>query len=341
MTIPARLLGYGAYNLAHNRYLGKPANGVGPIFFKYLRDGGWPVNLVKVICFRFSGQDELAPVRRVSLYTPQRAINTSFIDNLVNTVDQARQFGFWVQVCLFSFQSIVAGEQPEFAPAVFGIGEPGTKPVDAGDSRQRLRTFFNANDAARFQEQVRLVRAIADRLRVFPNVLWELANELRISNQDNPPVGDNCILATWLNRMRGELVRSLQGAPARVTTSSGMRLQSERFFFKRNAADACAGPALPVEFFDFHAGQWDPENYQTGIAQAKLRAQGYNPSAFLIINDDGLRGEAAPASIRAWAAMAYRNGLHYAAKQTYPPAKPWNTTVLDHMKQAFENPNAY
>jgi hypothetical protein len=343
MTLPPRFLGYGAYNLAHDKYLGKPADGVGPIFFKYLRDGGWPVNLVKVICFRFSGQDELAPARRLALYDPQHNINTSFLDNLSNTVDQARQFGFWVQVCLFSFQSIVGGEQPENAPTVFGIGPPGSVPTDAADSRERIRTFFNANDAARFAEQTRLVRLIADRLRVYPNVLWELANELRISNQDNPPADDNCRLVTWLNRTRTELVRALQGTPALITTSTGTQLQSERFFFRRVAADNCPSPALPVEFFDFHGGQWGAGgDFTAGIVGAKQRAitgtpgaPGYNPSAFLIINDDGSRGAADAATIQQWATTAFRNGLHYAAKQTYPPAKPWNLAVLNALKQAF------
>lgn len=340
MAIPPRLLGYGAYNLAHDRYMGKPASGAGPIYFKYLRDGGWPVNLVKVICFRFSGQEGLPPVRRLSLYTPQRAINTSFIDNLVNTVDQARQFGFWVQVCLFSFHSIVGGEQPENAPLVFGIGDPGTKPADAGQSREWIKRFFNADDAPRFQEQVRLVRLIVDRLRGFPNVLWELANELRISNQA-ASAAENCGLAKWLNRMRAEVVGSMQGVAPTLSTSSGVVSQSERFFFKRLATDNCAQPALPVEYFDFHSGQWDPPNYQTGIQQAKNRAAGYKPSAFLIINDDGLKGAATATDIRAWAAAAFRLGLHYAAKQSYPPAEQWNTAVLNAMKQAFENPNAY
>lgn len=349
MTLPPRLLAYGAYNLSHDKYLGKPANGQGPIFFKYLHDGGWPVNLVKVICFRYSGQDLLDPTRRLALYDPQHNINTSFLDNLSNTVDQARQFGFWVQVCLFSFQSIVGGEQPENAPTVFGIGPPNSFPTDAADSRARLRTFFNADDAARFAEQVRLVRQIADRLRIYPNVLWELANELRISNQDNPPTDDNCRLVTWLNRMRPELVRALQGTPARITTSSGTELQSERFFFRRVAADNCASPALPVEFFDFHSGQWNTGvDSAAGILKAKQRAitgnnmaSGYNPSAFLIINDDGLHGVAAAESIRGWAAAAFRNGLHYSSKQTYPPAKDWNVPVLDALKQAFDNPNGF
>ena len=346
MALPSRLLAYGAYNLAHDKYMGKPPNGLGPIFFKYLRDGGWPVNLVKVICFRNSGQDLLAPARRLALYDPQHNINPSFINNLSNTVDQARQFGFWVQVCLFSFQSVVGGEQPENAPTVFNLGLPGTVPVDAADSRARLRAFFNAADTARFAEQTRLVRQIADRLRVYPNVLWELANELRISNQDNPPNADNCQLVTWLNKTRDVLVHALQGTPARITTSTGTELQSERFFFRRISTDNCPSPALRAEYFDFHSGQWNTGlDSAAAILRAKQRAitgaNGYNPNAFLIINDDGLRGEAPAESIRAWAAAAFRNGLHYSAKQTYPPGRDWNIPVLNALKQAFNNPNAF
>lgn len=337
MALPARFLAYGAYSLSHDKLLGKPASGTGPIFFKYLHDKQYPVNLVRVICFRYSGQDSIPANRQLSVYTPQRQINTTYLDNLSNLVDQARQFGFWVQVCLFSFQSIVGGEQPENPPTVFGLANHGVKPPDAGTSRAWLRAFFNAADANRFNEQAKLVKAIADRLRVYPNVLWELANELRISNQNNPPVEDNCGLVTWLNQMRPVLVHALQGTKAYITTSSGLELQSERFFFKRLAADACPSPALPVEFFDFHHGQWTTV---PGITAAKQRALGYNPSAFLIIDDDGTMGLADPTAIRSWAAAAFRNGLHYSAKQTYPPLD-WNTDVLDKLKQAWDNPNAY
>lgn len=336
MTLPPRLLGYGAYSLANDKYLGKPAGGAGPIFFKYLRDGGWPVNLVKVICFRFSGQDGLDPARRLSLYDPQRQINTAFLDNLSNTVDQARQFGFWVQVCLFSYQSVAETEQPENAPTVFKLDNPGT-PVR--DPRQNVRDFFNADDPARFGEQIRLVRAIADRLRVYPNVLWELANELRMGNyipSTNDSTNDNCQLVTWLNRVRAELVRALQGTPALITTSTGTESQDERFFFSRRPTDNCASPPLPVEFFDFHSGQWDiGPDVNASIVAAKKRAASYNPSAFLIINDDGLHGASSPASLLQWATTAYANGLHYAAKQTYPPAQPWNIDALNALKQAF------
>ena len=137
MAIPTRLLGYGAYNLAHDKYMGKSPATQNKIFFQYLRDGGWPVNLVKLICFRFSGQDELSADRRLALYTPQHAINTSFLDNLSNTVDQARQFGFWVQVCLFSFQSIVGGEQPD----------DGVDPGRSGDRQGAERIAVEINDA--------------------------------------------------------------------------------------------------------------------------------------------------------------------------------------------------
>ncbi len=341
MPIPARLLGYGAYNLANDRYMGKPASGAGPIYFKYLRDSGYPVNLVKLILFRNSAIEGLPAVRRLSLYTPQRAINTAYIDNLINTVDQAGQFGFWVQVCLFSYHSVAAGEQPENSPTVFGLPEPTLPPTLPSDAPGNVRLFFNAADAGRFQEQVRLVRLVVDRLRRFKNVLWEVANELRVKNQPADNV-DNCQLVTWLNAMRGEIVRSAQGAPVYIGTSSGIVTQSERFFFKRQAADNCPSPALPVEFFDFHSGQWlTPGAVAAGIAFAKSRAAGYNPSAPLIINDDGLKGAATATDIRAYAAAAFRNGLHYAAKQTYPPAEPWNTDVLNKLKEAWDNPNGF
>jgi hypothetical protein len=338
MPIPARLLGYGAYNLANDRYMGKPASGTGPIFFKYLHDNGYPVNLVKVIVFRNSAQEGLAAARRLSLYTPQRAINTAYIDQLVNTVDQARQFGFWVQVCLFSYHSIAAGEQPEHAPTVFGLPEPPAAPADAPGA---IRLFFNAKDSARFSEQARLVGAIVDRLRLFPNVLWELANELRIKNQPADNV-DNCQLVAWLIKMRGEIVRAAQGATVYIGTSSGTVAQDERYFFKRQDTDECvSSPALPVEFFDFHKGQWFSDRVAISIQGAKVRAGGYNASAPLIINDDGFNGAATATQIRAFAAAAFRNGLHYATKQTYPPAEQWNIDVLDRLKEAWDNPNGF
>ncbi|HEX8709788.1 MAG TPA: hypothetical protein VF723_16220 [Pyrinomonadaceae bacterium] len=340
MTIPARLIGYGAYNLCFDAWLGKPAGG-GPIFFKYLRDNGWPVNLVKVICFRNSNADPLPINRRVPLYNDQRAINTAFIDNLNNLVDQARQFGFWVQVCIFHFQAInSATEAPENRPSVLNE-DLGTNPCE------RLKKFFSPNDAAINAEQIKLVQRIGDRLRIYDNVLWEIGNELRIQGCPDPgnAVG-MCQMVTWMNKMRTALITSLQGRPYTISTSTGLLFDNEKMTFHPRPIPECAQPALPAEYFDFHKGQcFGGGNYIAGITAAKTRAltgtQPYNPRGFLIINDDGAGFSdetpdemvAHAALIKAWACKAFASGLHYSSKQQYPPVG-WDIPALQALKEA-------
>ncbi|HKP86009.1 MAG TPA: hypothetical protein VJZ26_07935 [Blastocatellia bacterium] len=330
MSIPSRLIGYGAYNLCFDRWLGKPPSG-GPIFFAAIRNGGWPVNLVKVICFRNSGIEGLPETRRVTLYDNRKAINTAFIDNLNNLVDQARQFNFSVQVCLFHFHAITApAETPENVPDVLNPANLGT------NNYQKLTSFFNISDQARLNEQIRFVRAIGDRLRGYNNVLWELANEVRI--QGGTPAQNatgNCGLVAWLKRMRTELITSLQGRPFVITTSTG--IDNERVTFSPSRpVDGCNESALPAEYFDFHAGQWGAvDNFATGIANAKARVAGYNRNAFLIVNDDGVNNTMRTADwVKARAKEAFRQRVHYASKQEYPPGVPLDTLTLDKLREA-------
>jgi len=329
MSIPSRLIGYGAYNLCFDRWLGKPPSG-GPIFFSAIRNGGWPVNLVKVICFRNSGIEGLPETRRVTLYDNNKAINTAFIDNLNNLVDQARQFGFWVQVCIFHFHAITApAETPENVPNILNPANLGT------NNYQKLTSFFNIGDQARLNEQIRLVRAIGDRLRGYNNVLWELANEVRIQGGTAAQnATGNCQLVAWLKRMRTELITSLQGRPYVIGTSTGL---NEAVTFKpQRPVEGCNESALPAEYFDFHTGQWDATgDYAAGIANAKTRAASYNPNAFLIINDDGVSNSVrTPDWVKARAKEAFKRRLHYSSKQEYPPGAPLDTITLDKLREA-------
>jgi hypothetical protein len=336
MTIPTRMIGYGAYNLCFDRWLGKPPAG-GPILFQALRNGNWPVNLVKVICFRNSAIEGLPATRRVTLYDNHKVINTSFIDNLSNLVDQARQFGFWVEVCIFNFHSMLenpAGsgvfpECPEFVPDLLNPAMIG------GNTCDRTRGFFNIGDQARLNEQIKLVRALGDRLRVYDNVLWEIANEVRIQGCSAADIAvGNCKLVAWLNKMSSELVRSLQGRPHTIGTSTGL---NERVTFQRQRpVDGCNEPAFLAEFFDFHSGQWGATaDYVNGIVGAKQHATSYNSAAPLIINDDGVAPAArTPDKVKAWAKEAFKNRLHYASKQEYPPGQPLDTATLDKLREA-------
>ena len=111
-------IGYGAYNLCFDRDLGL-LNGKN--FFQYIRDGGWPVNHVKVICYRKASLELLPEVpdpRTIPVYKSDGTINQAFLANLAKLVSSARQFGFTVQVCIFSYHSVARAEAPEFLPAV-------------------------------------------------------------------------------------------------------------------------------------------------------------------------------------------------------------------------------
>jgi hypothetical protein len=111
MTIPSRLAGYGAYNLCFDKYLGrKNANFTEPDFFAAIRNSGFNrINLVKIICFRYSRKESLPADRAIPLYVNQSGrvlINSAFLDNLNTLVTSAERHGFWVQVCTFHYHAI-------------------------------------------------------------------------------------------------------------------------------------------------------------------------------------------------------------------------------------------
>lgn len=338
MALPPRLIGYGAYNLCFDRFLGKPASG-GPLLFAALRNGGWPVNLVKVICFRKANFEGIPPARQVTLYQPNRSINTAFIDNLSNLVDQAGQFGFWVQVCIFHYHAMQEGrntpgvfpESPEFAPDLLEPTKIGPNLFD------RLTNFFTINDSARLNEQIKLVRMLGDRLRRYNNVLWEIANEVRIdggSAADNAAA--NCRVVPWFRRMASELIFSLQGRPFTIGTSTGSANEVVTFQRARPAGN-CQEQAFITQYFDFHGGQWGATTtgFAAAIAAAKSRAQSYDPNAALILNDDGVPPATRTADwVKARAREAFRNKLHYSSKQEYPPGEPLDTLTLDKLREA-------
>ncbi|MFO0758846.1 MAG: hypothetical protein U0359_20305 [Byssovorax sp.] len=323
-----RLIGYGAYNLGFDKLLGKPMSGTGPIFFQYLRQNGWPINHVKIICFRNALLEGLPAARAVTLYNGQKAINTAFLDNVDHLCDQARQFGFQVEVCIFHYHAIVnPAETPEHVPDLLD-------PAKLGDTNEaKVQAFFSLGNEARVAEQVKLVRALGDRLRRYDNVLFELGNELR-DPQGNDAA--HCAMLGWMNRMRAELVTSLQGAPARIGTSTGLLDQNEKLTFQPvRPVEGCSRPALKAEYFDFHFGQWSGGgNFAAGIAAAKQRAAGYHAGAPLLVNDDGAGAQRTPAHVESWARCAFTNGLSYTSKQPYPPGAAWDLDALGALKRA-------
>jgi hypothetical protein len=313
--VPRRLIGYGAYNLCFDSQLGKtssdPRN-----FFDVLSGGGWPVNLVKVICFRKSVIEGLPLDRAVSLYRPDRTINPAFLDNLVKLVDYAATKKFFVQVCIFHYHAVKdPNESPENIP-----GE--LQPNFSAPLCSRLQTFFTASSNAVTHKQKELVGQLGQRLAGRWNVIWELANEVRMDGAGCTDE-DNRNLVAWLSHMRDALTQSA-GSDINVGTSTGI------------ANEQVTGRNLPVTFFDFHSGQWSATgDYRFGIRTAKERAASYNPGAFLIINDDGVHDEQrTEANITNWAGTAFQRGLHYASKATYPPGQAFSTHTLNALKHA-------
>jgi hypothetical protein len=346
-----RLIGYGAYNLCFDNLLGQPAGG-GPDFFQYIRDHQYPVNLVKIICYRKTDAD-LLPVtnpRTTPLYNQDGSINHNFLVNFQNLVNRARTTNFTVQVCIFSYQSVAEHETPAAVPAVLNLSSLG--PCD------RVKTFFTLQNAAVVAEQVKLVQALVNQLRYTGNldshVIWEIANELRcdVCNPDklHPEYNRtvNCSIVPWLNRM-AQAIRDAAGPIATtVLTSTGLWNDALAFqpgganekitFDTHRPADGCSSPAFTPGIFDLHAGQWDATgNYQKALTNdVKYRFLSYGyPSPRIIINDDGVRpAQRTNDLVKAWATAAFQNGYSYSSKQEYPPALPFDNGALDALKAA-------
>lgn len=343
-----RLIGYGAYNLCFDRDLGVFQ---GKDFFQFIREGGWPVNLVKVICYRKASLELLPPVpdpRTIPVYTTAGAVNPAFLANLAKLVSRARQFGFTVQICIFSYHSVARSEAPEYLPAVL------KRPANA-DNCTYLRYFFNPN-AQVLAEQQKLVRAIVGHLKAtgnLANVIWEIANEQRV-DACAPALNraGNCGMVPWFTNM-AQTIRSEIGSGSPVIfTSTGHFTDApadvpdgganEAVTFKmQRPVDNCSSPAFVPSLFDLHSGQWDARgNYGLAISStARQRFAGYGyPSPTFIINTDGLHtSERTPANIEAWATMAFRFQHSFATKQGYPPG-PYDIPVLDALKRANAAP---
>ena len=335
VSLPARLTGYGAYNLCFDKYLGrKTSNPADPDFFAAIRQKGFNrINLVKVICFRNAQKENLPLDRAVPIYIrrqapppyPQVIVNPAFLDNLSALGTSAAQHNFWVQVCIFHQQAI---STPYAAPGKEQELPKEVPPELAQDGNAtacaRLKKFFNPRPAnpEQLARQKELVNMIVTRLKNAPNVLFELGNELRIEGGDCQR-SDNCLLAEWLNIMGNEVIKVV-GQTNKIGTSTGCYAVPPTP--KCNEVDvfsACQKHFFPG-FFDFHHGQWYSETDLAGaIRQAKtMRADVYkeNIPTPLIINDDGADGTLRKNNVETWAKTTFglKLGLHYSSKQPYP-----------------------
>ncbi|HEY0377039.1 MAG TPA: hypothetical protein VGC87_08785 [Pyrinomonadaceae bacterium] len=341
MTIPSRLAGYGAYNLCFDKYLGrKNANFSDPDFFAAIRNSGFNrVNLVKVICFRYSQKESLPADRAIPLYVNQGGrvlINSAFLDNLNTLVTSAERHGFWVQVCTFHYQAIATPnggtdgipEVPEVLPAELA-------PMGA-DACTRLANWFNPRPANPEQlgRQKELIHTIADRLKGHGNVLYEIGNELRLATPGcAAPVP--CQLTEWLNIM-GNQVLSVIGPTNNIGTSTGGYADPPTALNNEKAVFQTCPKVFQPGFFDFHRGQWDstitdPMKLAEHLGQVGARANGYKGRVTpLIINDDGTGLERSADNVALWAKAAFSQRLHFASKQPYPNGgKDKNGVVLD------------
>ncbi|HVR41413.1 MAG TPA: hypothetical protein VMU84_20120 [Thermoanaerobaculia bacterium] len=341
----ARLIGYGAYNLCFDRDLG--AQSGQPNFFQSIHNGGWPVNLMKIICYRNATQEglPLGDPRTIQLYRPSGEINGYFLDNLVKLVQTARPLGFTVQICVFSYHSVARDEAPNPLPAVLARGASETK-------CNYFKRFFSLSDPGVVAEQEKLVRTLVNQLRVsgnlYDHVIWELANEVRCDICGTGNAGANCTLVPWLNHMATIIRDTARGIPTTILTSTGVYFDSnpnqpgaknEKMTFDKNRpADGCANPALVPDLFDLHSGQWDAGKITAGDMirnGVKMRFQPYGyPNPMFIINTDGIDDSLlTKANISFWAKAAFQTGYHFACKAQYPP-EPYNTAVLDALKAA-------
>ena len=349
-----RLIGYGAYNLCFDRDLGLNQ---GKDFFQFIHDGRWPVNLVKVICFRKATLEGLPALtdtdkRTIPLYTSTGAINQLFLQNVQKLVERARPLGFTVQICIFHYHAIARDEAPENMPAVL------RKPANASVC-DYMKYFFRPVPAV-LTEQLKLVSALVNQLRFtnnLSNVIWEVANELRVDSCGQVEnQATNCSIVPWMNRIAQGIV---DAAPPNsnppILISTGTYTDSPTAtvpnpipgsanenitFNKHRPADGCLNPPFTAVRYDLHSGQWEALGDYATAMRTGIRNRfnfGYgiqNPS--LIINTDGVHdNQRTAAAVQAWATEAFRNGHSFSTKGWYPPhVPPYDTGQLDALKNA-------
>ncbi len=352
VPIPYRLAGYGAYNLCFDKYLGrKNANFSEPDFFATIRNNNFGrINLVKVICFRYSRKESLPADRAIPLYVNQGSrvlINPAFLDNLSKLVESAAQRNFWVEVCTFHYHAIASPnggsdnvpEVPEVLPAAL---------VPTGnDACARLKNFFNPtpSNPEQLGRQKELIHTIAERLSGYSNVLYEVGNELRLATA-GCEVANHCPLTEWLNIM-GNQVWQVIGPTNNIGTSTGGYAADPTPLNNEKAVFQTCPKVFQPGFFDFHRGQWDSTLTGTALsqnlAQAKERARAYKGRVTpLIINDDGSGGpERTAEKVGLWSKAAFGQGLHFITKQTYPNGGKDSTgKVLDFNLDVLNSLNA-
>jgi hypothetical protein len=337
LSFDRRIIGYGAWNLHFDKYLGASTATDNLTFLSYLRAlNYYRVNHIKVVLFRKSTIEGLHKDNALPLYRPDGTINQALIDNLKKLVNEAALKGFWVQICIWHHHALSTddrSEYPENAPAVLA-------PDWGVSGAERLRRYYapSASRQAAFTEHRKLFRRIGAEFGGYPNVLFELGNELRVwGNPDNDvKVGDERNLRGWLESMLAELRAGAPG-PIRVCTSTGQ--YNEYILFNQPAG-------LDVDYYDFHAGQWNMQDkfdndYPIGIRQSRERVQLYKPGAKLLIDADGLFGgesfQTAPTFaqyMERWATEAFRRGESFITKGYYPPGVAISRPMLDALERA-------
>lgn len=357
----ARIIAYGAYNLCFDPTLGK-LDGGGPDFFKYMKDHRYPVNRVKVILYRNSRQEELPAGQSIPLFAA-RKLNPRFLLNLQKLVKRGQESRISIQLCFFSYHSVVGGEEPENPPAILDT-EAWT-----GTACSKLRRFFSLDDPAVVAEQTRLVRDIVTHLRQtvgLTGVVFEIANELRSDvcrKDDGSPAAEqnrqgNCQMVRWLNAMQAAIREAAAPAAARVTTSTGTHDENINrgrigeaneaiVFDKLRRTGSCMDPKSFVpNFFDLHAGQWEPIGIDwvthrraylaalpTSVAEVRRRLESYGfPNPVVVLNDDGLGERKRNTLLEHFVRAAFKAGFGYATKQQYPPV-PYDVAALDTLKR--------
>jgi hypothetical protein len=357
----ARIITYGAYNLCFDPTLGQ-MGGAGPDFFKFMVDNQFPVNRVRVFLFRRSTQEGLQPGQSIPLFV-NRALNPRFLTNLQRLVRRARASRIMVQMCLFSYHSVLR-EQPESPPHILDTA------AWPGDGCAKLRRFFSLNDPQVVDAQAALVQSIVTSLRDtvgLQGVIFEIANEVRIDLCRTPEGGwdaeqdrlGNCEVVPWLNRMAQVIRDAAAPQGVRRTTSTGTHSErtlpgrpgeaNEAIIFNKNRDQVRCGDASAFvpNFFDLHAGQWEPvgidpavneaeylRQLPLSIAAVRTRLQGYGyPNPMVVLNDDGLNDERRRTPyFEHYVREAFRAGFGYASKQEYPPV-PFDLVALRTLKR--------
>ncbi len=319
LKLGTQLTGYGSYALTFERDPG--STGLVQNFFRDI--SRYEVNLHRTFVFVSETFENSTPGAALyQLLTPRTAsdpnvanVTTDYLNNLDRFVSAAKGYGIVVQLCLFSHHQIA---DSRFQPPL-----PFTFQNLGGSPQANYQNFFRVG--GRFAGlQERFIDTLVTRLRVHWNVIFEVANEVRVPSP-NPQYNDNH-LRDWIDWVARRI--KTHTSTHLVTCSTGRDDQNEGIVNRLGSLDLCS----------FHSGQWDLHdtnvgNDPAGIDAARLRASASYGDKHVVIDDDGSPGRRTKPNLQVWVPAALASGGGCRASFNHKGLSPVNAYRADWIHQ--------